>query len=106
MGFLYTIKFGNLRLGIQSLTFQRTLMSNGITREALLEYLYNEVSEEKRAAIISALSNNWELNEELLRMQEVKTELETVSYSPSKASIANIMEYAIKSRATNPTNQE
>ena len=81
-------------------------MSTGITKEALLEYLYNEVSEEKKAAILSALSNNWELNEELLRLQETKTELETVSYSPSKASIANIMEYAKKSREATPTNQD
>ena len=81
-------------------------MSTEITKEAFLEYLFNEVSEEKRAAIISALSNNWELNEELLRLQEMKTELETLTYSPSESSISNIMEYAKKSREVNPSHQD
>lgn len=77
-----------------------------ITKEELLAYLYKEASEEKRTAILAALSKNWELAEELQQFQDIKTELETVTYSPSKNTLANIIEYAEKSKKVQQIGQD
>jgi len=67
-----------------------------ITSEDLLQYLYRETSSEKTALIKATLENDWNLQEEFKLLSAEKDMLETISFSPSKKSIDNILNYAKK----------
>jgi hypothetical protein len=70
---------------------------HSFTSEDLLQYLYGETSKEKSAAIKAALQNDWSLQEKLNLLSLTKDELSSVSFSPSSASVNNILKYAEKS---------
>lgn len=62
----------------------------------LLEFLYNETSIERTAAIKAALETDWTLREEFELLSGTKNQLESVSYSPSQKTLNNILNYAEK----------
>jgi len=70
---------------------------HSIKSEDLLLYLYGETSKEETSAIESALLADWSLQEKLELLKSSIGELETVSYSPSKRTINQILDYAHKS---------
>ena len=72
------------------------MLMHTITSEDLLQYLYGETSSEKTALIKTTLENDWNLQEEFKLLSAEKDMLETISLSPSKKSIDNILNYAKK----------
>lgn len=66
------------------------------TTEDLLQFLYNETSIEKKAAIKAALETDWNLREEYELLSATKSQLKSVSYSPSQKILDNILNYAEK----------
>lgn len=66
------------------------------TTEDLLQFLYNETSIEKTAAINAALETDWNLREEFELLSATKNQLKSVSYSPSLKTLNNILNYAEK----------
>lgn len=67
------------------------------TPEDLLQYLYNETSQEKTAAIKAALETDWSLQEKLDVITAGRNRLEELKLSPRKQAIDNILAYAEKS---------
>ncbi len=72
------------------------MLMHTITSEDLLQYLYRETSSEKTTLIKATLENDWNLQEEFKLLSAEKDMLETISLSPSKKSIDNILNYAKK----------
>ena len=70
---------------------------HNITSEDLLLYLYGETTKLQTEAIELALQQDWSLMEKLELLTQSRNELETISFSPSKTSINNILKYAEKS---------
>ncbi len=66
------------------------------TPEDLLQYLYNETSQEKTAAIKAALESDWSLREKFDVIAEGRNRLEQLKLSPRKQAIDNILAYAEK----------
>lgn len=64
------------------------------TQEELVQYLYNETSPEKAAAIESALQTDWTLREKLETLQHSAQLLERKLESPRTQTITNILNYA------------
>jgi hypothetical protein len=62
----------------------------------LVQYLYNEISDEKRAAIDAALEQDFELREKLNVMASASKRLKALTFSPSERTIDSIMQYANK----------
>ncbi|HML57243.1 MAG TPA: hypothetical protein PLE75_07470 [Ferruginibacter sp.] len=71
-------------------------MMEKINLEDLVQYLYNEVSAEKRSAIDIALESNFELREKLQVMATASKRLAALSFSPRQQTIDSIMDYAAK----------
>ncbi|MEO8771484.1 MAG: hypothetical protein ABI402_15415 [Ferruginibacter sp.] len=69
---------------------------NNFTQEDLLQYLYNETSIEKTAAIKAALLNDWNLREKFELLTSAQQNLEVIKLSPRKQTIDNILNYAEK----------
>jgi hypothetical protein len=68
------------------------------TQEDLLQFLYEETSTEKTAAIKAALRSDWNLREQLVVLQSAKQQLDTIpTVSPRKQTIDSILKYAEKS---------
>jgi hypothetical protein len=67
---------------------------HSFTQEELLQYLYNETSIEKTAAIKAALHNNWGLREKYNLLKAAQQNLEVITLSPRKQTIDNILNYA------------
>lgn len=72
------------------------MLMHAFTSEDLLQYLYRETSSEKTTLIKATLENDWNLQEEFKLLSAEKDMLETISLSPSKKSIDNILNYAKK----------
>jgi len=70
---------------------------HNFTPEDLVQYLYQETSPSKTAAIKAALETDWSLREKLEVLKSAQSKLEPVSVSPREQTIANIMEHAEKS---------
>lgn len=71
------------------------------TQNDLLLFIYKETSPALTRAIEKALTEDWELAEELRLLQEAHTELSAVELqSPRAESILNVLNYA---RETMPT---
>ncbi len=66
------------------------------TLEDLVQYLYNEASTEKTAAIKLALETDYNLREKLAVMATASKRLDALSFSPRKETIDKILEYAKK----------
>ena len=75
---------------------QSTLPMHSFTPEDLLQYLYNETSTEKTAAIKAALETDWSLREKFEVITSGTRRLETIKLSPRKKTIDNILRYAEK----------
>jgi len=69
---------------------------HSFTSEDLLLYIYGETSQETTAAIKAALQIDWSLQEKLNLLTASIEELDTISFSPDKQSVANILNYAEK----------
>ncbi|NML19665.1 hypothetical protein HHL16_02215 [Pseudoflavitalea sp. G-6-1-2] len=64
------------------------------TPEELVQYLYNETSPEKTAAIEAALQEDWTLREKLEVLKSSKKTLNTLTESPRPEAIMNVLNYA------------
>lgn len=69
---------------------------HSFTQEDLLQYLYNETSIEKTAAIKAALLNDWNLREKFDLLTSAQQNLEVIKLSPRKQTIDYILNYAEK----------
>jgi hypothetical protein len=70
---------------------------HSFTPEDLLQYLYNETSIEKTAAIKAALESDWSLREKFEIISTGSKQLKTIKLSsPRKQTIDNILSYAEK----------
>ena len=68
------------------------------TQEDLIQYLYNETSTEKTAAIKAALKSDWSLREKMELLSSAHQQLNSIpTVSPRKQTIDNILKYAEKS---------
>lgn len=67
-----------------------------VTPEDLVQFLYNETSLEKTAAIKAALQTDYSLREEFEALSLDKNKLEALRFSPRKEVIDNILNYAEK----------
>lgn len=67
------------------------------TQEELVQYLYNETSPERSAAIEAALHSDWTLHEEFEALQHSVRSLDTPLESPRSEALLNIFNYAKES---------
>ncbi len=72
------------------------LPMHSFTPEDLLQYLYNETSPEKTAAITAALDSDWSLREKYEVILSATKRLEVIKLSPRSQTIDNILSYAEK----------
>lgn len=66
------------------------------TLEDLVQYLYNESSPEKTAAIKLALETDYNLREKLAVMATASKRLDALSFAPKKETIDKILQYSKK----------
>lgn len=64
------------------------------TPEELIQYLYQETSPEKTAAIEEALQHDWSLREKLESLKSSVGQLDKIIESPRTETIVNILRYA------------
>ena len=69
------------------------------THEELIQYLYNETSSERTAAIEAALTTDWSLRETLEEIQHSTQALDLPLESPRTEAVSNILNYARESVA-------
>ncbi len=69
---------------------------HSFTQDDLLQYLYNETSIEKTAAIKAALETDWSLRQRFEVIAAGSKRLGTLSLSPRAKTIENILSYAEK----------
>lgn len=67
------------------------------TPEELIQYLYQETSPEKTAAIEAALQDDWTLREKLEVLKASRESLDRIVESPRPQVIFNILNYARES---------
>lgn len=67
------------------------------TTEELIQYMYQETSAEKTAAIEKAIESDWNLREKLDALKESMQQLDTVISSPRQQSVLAILNYASSS---------
>ena len=66
------------------------------TTEDLLQYLYNETSPKKSAAIKATLETDWSLREAFELMVSGQKQLEELDLSPREDVLKRILDYADK----------
>lgn len=66
------------------------------TTEELIQYVYQETTEEKTKAIEKALETDWNLKEKLDALKQSMQQLDTVLTSPREQSVMAILNYARK----------
>ena len=66
------------------------------TTEDLLQYLYNEASPKKSAAIQAALETDWSLRETYGLLVSSQKQLGEINLSPREDVLKNILDYAEK----------
>ena len=69
---------------------------HNFTPEDLVQYLYNETSPEKSAAIEAALQNDWTLREANDVIVSAQQKLEALELSPRDETINRILQYGEK----------
>ena len=74
-------------------------MKSNFTQNDLIKKLYNELQPLEDLVLDFTLEDNWNLQEEYLAFKEVKDKLDAARYSPSKTSIAIILEHSRRSRS-------
>ena len=70
---------------------------HSFTPEDLIQYVYNEASTQKSAAIKVALETDYSLREKYEEIMSAHNSLEKVSLSPRKQAVDKILAYAEKS---------
>ena len=70
---------------------------HSFTSEDLVQYIYNETSTQKSAAIKVALETDWNLREKYDEIMSAHKCLEKVTLSPRKKAVDKILAYAEKS---------
>ena len=70
---------------------------HSFTPEDLIQYIYNETSTQKSAAIKVALDTDWNLREKYDEIMSAHKSLENLTLSPRKKAVDNILAYAEKS---------
>ena len=70
---------------------------HSFTQEDIVQYLYKESSPEKSALLKATLETDWNLREKFELIAASVNDLETISLSPRKIAIDNILNYAEKS---------
>jgi hypothetical protein len=70
---------------------------HSFTPEDLIQYIYNEASTQKTAAIKAALETDWSLREQYDEILSAHQSLEKITLSPRKKAVDNILAYAEKS---------
>lgn len=70
---------------------------HSFTQEDLVQYLYNETSPEKSAALKAALETDWTLREKFDAISAAINGLEKLTLSPRKIAVDNILNYAERS---------
>ena len=70
---------------------------HSFTQEDLVQYLYKESSPEKSAIIKATLETDWILREKYEVISSAINSLETLTLSPRKIAIDNILNYAERS---------
>jgi hypothetical protein len=66
------------------------------TPEELVQYLYNETSAQKSAAIKAALVTDWDLQESFELILTAQKNLEEVKLSPRQEAVDKILAYSAK----------
>lgn len=66
------------------------------TPEDLVQYLYNETSVQKTAAIKAALNTDWNLQESFEQLVEAQKNLEKVKLSPRDEAVSKILQHSSK----------
>lgn len=69
---------------------------HSFTQEDLLLYLYGDASKDQTIAIAKALETDWKLKEEYEGLVSSQHYLGKMSFSPRKASVDFILDYAAK----------
>ena len=69
---------------------------HNFTPEDLVQYLYNETSPEKSAAIEAALQNDWTLREMNDVIVSAQKRLEAFELSPREEAVNKILQYGEK----------
>ncbi len=64
------------------------------TQEDLVQYLYNETSNEQSVAIEEALQTDWQLREKFEELRHSMQLLDRQPESPRTQSVTNILNYA------------
>ncbi|MBO9634398.1 MAG: hypothetical protein J7578_14890 [Chitinophagaceae bacterium] len=64
------------------------------TPEELVQYLYQETTPEKTAAIDAALQEDWTLREKLEVLKASRKTLNTLVESPRHEAVLNVLNYA------------
>ncbi len=70
---------------------------HSFTTEDLIQYVYNETSQQKTAAIKAALESDWSIREKYDEIMSAHQSLEILNLSPRKKAVDNILAYAEKS---------
>lgn len=66
------------------------------TPEDLVQYLYNETSVQKTAAIKAALNTDWNLQESFEHLVEAQRNLEKIKLSPRDEAVNRILQHTTK----------
>ena len=66
------------------------------TSEDLIQYLYNETSVQKTAAIEAALDTDWSLRESFEQMKADQGNLEELNLSPRDEAVNRILQHVTK----------
>lgn len=64
-----------------------------LNSEAMMRYLYKEMSPEESSDFLSQVNNNPELQDQFTHIKEGFETLENVQFSPSSSVIEKIMQY-------------
>jgi hypothetical protein len=67
------------------------------TQEDLLQYLYQETSDEKTVAIRAAMETDWDLKEKFEVISSAQKRLEKLILQPRKKAVDFVLRYAEKS---------
>ncbi|HSQ43394.1 MAG TPA: hypothetical protein VLM16_00265 [Ginsengibacter sp.] len=66
------------------------------TPEDLVQYLYNETSVQKTAAIKAALNTDWNLQESFEQLVDAQKNLEKIKLSPRDEAVNKILQHTTK----------
>ena len=69
---------------------------HSFTPEDIVQYVYNETSQEKSAMLKAALETDWILREKFEAISTAINGLERITLSPRKIAVDNILNYAEK----------